>query len=312
METTALLIIDVQKGLDDPALGRNRNNPQSESSMARLLAQWRRRQRPVIHVRHCAAWIVLLIVALLASAHATDLPSGLEAYERGDYQVALRKFRPLADQGYPEAQFHLGVMYEYGKGASWNPVEAMNWYRKAAEWGHTKAQAHLGVNYRDGHVVPKNYVKAYAWLDNAAVQGNKNAERAKDELAVLMAPHVLARAKDLARRYREVIRERILKKGKVAYERGDYASAHEVWEPLAEQGFAKAQFAVGVMYYNGEGVAKDHAQAYAWFDIVAAQGDKDAARMRDNLARSLAPEARAKAKQLARQYTDDYILPFRK
>lgn len=54
METTALLIIDVQKGLDEPSLGRNRNNPQAESNMAQLLAEWRRRERPVIHVRHCS------------------------------------------------------------------------------------------------------------------------------------------------------------------------------------------------------------------------------------------------------------------
>ena len=55
MDNTALLIIDVQKGLDDPALGRNRNNPQAESNMALLLSEWRRRNRPVIHIRHCSA-----------------------------------------------------------------------------------------------------------------------------------------------------------------------------------------------------------------------------------------------------------------
>ena len=54
MNNTALLIIDVQKGLDDPALGRNRNNPQAEANMALLLSEWRRRNRPVIHVRHCS------------------------------------------------------------------------------------------------------------------------------------------------------------------------------------------------------------------------------------------------------------------
>ena len=52
MNNTALLIIDVQKGLDDPALGRNRNNPQAEANMALLLSEWRRRNMPVIHVRH--------------------------------------------------------------------------------------------------------------------------------------------------------------------------------------------------------------------------------------------------------------------
>jgi nicotinamidase-related amidase len=48
---TALIIIDVQGGLDDPSLGK-RNNPQAESNMARLLAEWRARRRPIFHVQH--------------------------------------------------------------------------------------------------------------------------------------------------------------------------------------------------------------------------------------------------------------------
>jgi len=47
----ALIIIDVQEGLDDPRLGQ-RNNPDAESNMARLLSEWRRRERPVFHIQH--------------------------------------------------------------------------------------------------------------------------------------------------------------------------------------------------------------------------------------------------------------------
>lgn len=53
MSEAALLIIDVQKGLDEPSLGR-RNNPEAESNMALLLSQWRKQQRPVVHIRHCS------------------------------------------------------------------------------------------------------------------------------------------------------------------------------------------------------------------------------------------------------------------
>lgn len=53
MSKTALLIIDVQKGLDDPSLG-TRNNPDAESNMASLLAAWRRHGWPIIHIRHCS------------------------------------------------------------------------------------------------------------------------------------------------------------------------------------------------------------------------------------------------------------------
>ncbi len=50
-DETALLIIDVQEGLDEPRLGA-RNNPTAESNMARLLAEWRARNRPIFHVQH--------------------------------------------------------------------------------------------------------------------------------------------------------------------------------------------------------------------------------------------------------------------
>lgn len=53
-DNTALLIIDVQEGLDEPRLGA-RNNPAAESNMARLLAEWRARNRAIFHVQHMSA-----------------------------------------------------------------------------------------------------------------------------------------------------------------------------------------------------------------------------------------------------------------
>jgi nicotinamidase-related amidase len=50
-DKTALIIIDVQDGLDDPRLGK-RNNPDAESNIARLLAAWRTKRRPIYHVQH--------------------------------------------------------------------------------------------------------------------------------------------------------------------------------------------------------------------------------------------------------------------
>ncbi|MFL1481624.1 cysteine hydrolase family protein [Pseudomonas grimontii] len=47
----ALVIIDMQLGMNDPKLGR-RNNPQAEQQLQQLLGAWRQSGRPVVHVRH--------------------------------------------------------------------------------------------------------------------------------------------------------------------------------------------------------------------------------------------------------------------
>jgi nicotinamidase-related amidase len=50
----ALIVIDVQKAIDASyhAAQGPRNNIEAEANIARLLAEWRKNQRPIVHVRH--------------------------------------------------------------------------------------------------------------------------------------------------------------------------------------------------------------------------------------------------------------------
>ena len=50
-ENAVLIIIDVQRGFDDPVWGA-RNNPEAESNIAALLEAWRNSGRPIIHIQH--------------------------------------------------------------------------------------------------------------------------------------------------------------------------------------------------------------------------------------------------------------------
>jgi TPR repeat protein len=58
-----------------------------------------------------------------------------------------------------------------------------------------------------------------------------------------------------------------------AHGRGDYAKAVSILMPLAENGDARAQVALGVSYAIGEGVARNPAVAVKWYRLAADQGD---------------------------------------
>lgn len=59
----------------------------------------------------------------------------LESYKKHDYQKAFKLFHSLAEQGYTEAQYNLGLMYGNGQGVKRNLSEAKEWFRKACIYG---------------------------------------------------------------------------------------------------------------------------------------------------------------------------------
>jgi hypothetical protein len=56
----------------------------------------------------------------------------------------------------------------------------------------------------------------------------------------------------------------------------DYKTAEKWYILSAEQGYAKAQYNLGVMYGNGQGVLQDYKTAFKWYKLAAEQGDADA------------------------------------
>ena len=81
----------------------------------------------------------------------------------------------------------------------------------------------------------------------------------------------------------------------------DYAAAASWYRKAAEQGYARAQNNLGVMYDNGEGVPQDYVTAHMWFNLAAASGYNEAVRNRDMVARHMTPAQIAEAQKLARE-----------
>jgi TPR repeat protein len=90
--------------------------------------------------------------------------------------------------------------------------------------------------------------------------------------------------------------------GLEAYEKGDYKAAFKVFKPLAEQGDSDAQFCLGVMYTNGNGVPKDYIQAHMWLNLAAMAGDKKTDELRVFVEKRMTHFDISAAQQLAREW----------
>lgn len=117
---------------------------------------------------------VLLLLPATACAHAGALNAASSSFARGDFVVASRLLRPLAERGNARAQAMLGFLYETGQGVPQAYAAASYWYRLAAEQGDTRAQYLLGLAYDKGHGVQQDVVAAYKWLDLAAAHAPRH------------------------------------------------------------------------------------------------------------------------------------------
>ena len=182
--------------------------------------------------------LTLVLAAVWAAPVWAGFEEGMSAYKRGDYATTIKEWRPLAEQGDPTAQHHLGWLYVLGRGVPQDYEEAVRWFRKAAEqgdsdaqtnlgslyllgdripqdytealkWlraaadqGHPFAQTKLGIMYEDAHGVPQNYVQSHMWFSLAAAQGSMLAEAFRDDLTKHMTPAQLGEAQRLAREWK--------------------------------------------------------------------------------------------------------------
>lgn len=94
-----------------------------------------------------------------------------------------------AEQGGPNMQYGLGMMYATGNpalGIERDESRAAVWYMRAAEQGHVEAQFALGLLHEEGHGVKRDAQMSLFWYRQAAEQGHliaKDKVRAADSAA---------------------------------------------------------------------------------------------------------------------------------
>ena len=148
---------------------------------------------------HSVVLAIALLVGSVSVATAQDYDKGLGAFVAGDYQTALREWRPLAEQGDADAQLGMALMYESGEGVPQDDAEAVRWYRLAAEQGHASAQNSLGLNYQLGVGVLQDNVMAHMWYNIASANGDLMSGDWRDERAGQMTTADISKAQQMAR-----------------------------------------------------------------------------------------------------------------
>lgn len=192
-------------------------------------------------------FVVLLISSLgvsIASGRAQTTNSALNApalFEKGMNALeggsgtrsapeAIEYFRRSASLDFSPAQVVLGYFYETGRNVRAEPQVAADWYRKAARQDDPLAQWLLGRLIYTG-TPTRDLNEAASWLEKASNHDDPFAQ------------YIL---------------------GKIFLDRADYPGAAASFRKAALQGLPQAQRHLAFLLRDGQGVASDKSEAYAW------------------------------------------------
>ena len=92
-----------------------------------------------------------------------------------------------------------------------------------------------------------------------------------------------------------------LEAGLSAMEQKDYATASAKFHSAAQQGNARAQSNLGVLYFEGQGVLQDYTRAHMWFNIAAANDGENSEKNRDIVASKMTAQQIEQAQRMARE-----------
>ena len=186
------------------------------------------------------------------------------AFGPADAAESARWLRVAAEAGDREAQAQLGERYAEGRGVEQDAAQAFHWTREAATQGHAKAQDRLGVLYESGIGTEKDPDEAAKWFRRASDLGDRDGQL---NMAVLLldrknsesgeggrglAPAAAIRRRRPGRRA-DAARAALLR----GTGRGEgRAEALRWFERAANQGLARAQSQLGLLYAQGKGGCK--------------------------------------------------------
>ncbi len=179
-------------------------------------------------------YIYLLLTAILIATTSC----------KPDDNTLFNELTDIASSGNPEAQYHLGMLYNNGTVTNKDTAKAFELFQKASSGGDPLGSYKLGCYYSgqgDG-VVEKDQNKALEYKLIAAKAGYVRAQH------------------DVAAKY---------------YQNSAIANAISWWEKAANQGYPDAFYSLFSVYYYDKNNTKDWSKAYQYLKIIERNVGKD-------------------------------------
>ncbi len=182
--------------------------------------------------------------------------------------------------------------------------------RKLADQGNADAQYTLGIMYLEGDGVAPIKSEAIKWLSAAATQGHQQAQNdlvntilrygAQDSLELKQATQILTQAAQEGQAEAQFMLGSMYAEGQGVIQ--DFMQAAHWLLKAANAGHPEAMHHLGMMYMIGNGVPKNRTEAYIWFNLAAAEGNQQAFIARADVAKLLSAEQIDEAQTRSREW----------
>ncbi|MEC9412521.1 MAG: SPOR domain-containing protein [Pseudomonadota bacterium] len=163
-------------------------------------------------------------------------------------------------------------------------------WHQAAENNVAEAQWMLAILLLNGQGVKQDKVAAYSWLTLASEKQHKQAMIDRMAIRDRLSAEELMSADTLSKAFRD----KQMAKTAINHQK---EKAFHWFEKAAKQGDPQAQYQLGEMLLNGEGVKQDKVAAYSWFSLASEQNQPQAivkqAQLKTELSRSQIEKANA-------------------
>ncbi|MPZ38851.1 MAG: hypothetical protein GEU95_12455 [Rhizobiales bacterium] len=213
------------------------------------------------------------VPALPQTSSPQAAPTQTTPADRLPAGIGSAGLRTAAVNGDAAAEFEIATRFADGRGVPQSLAEAAIWFERAASKGLVQAQFRLGGLYEKGIGVLKNLGTARRLYIAAAEAGHA---KAMHNLAVIYAEG--------------------------AGGKPDYASAARWFRKAADHGVTDSQYNLAILYARGIGVQPNMAEAFKWFALASREGDRDAAKKRDDIAARLDKRSLAAAMDAAQAW----------